>query len=56
MRTNLTVPFAEKDAARHGTWEGRIQLWYDVASQSFLGHEHEQPKAMRFDDITEVEF
>ena len=44
------------DKCRHGTWEGRIQLWYDVASQSFLGHEHEQPKAMRFDDITEVEF
>ena len=44
------------DKCRHGTWEGRIQLWYDMPSQSFVGHEHEQPKAMRFDDTTEVEF
>jgi len=44
------------DKCRHGTWEGRIQLWYDMPSQSFVGHEHERPKAMRFDDTTEVEF
>ena len=44
------------DKCRHGTWEGRIQLWYDMPSQSFVEFENDQPKAMRFDDTAEVEF
>ncbi len=44
------------DKCRHGAWEGRVQLWYDKASQSYLGDERERPRAMRFDDDQEVDF
>jgi twinkle protein len=32
---------------RHGEWEGRIQLWFDKRSQSYLQSATEQPKAMQ---------
>lgn len=31
---------------RHGDWEGRIQLWFDRRSQTYLQTATEQPKAM----------
>jgi twinkle protein len=31
---------------RHGEWEGRIQLWFDRSSQTYLQSATEQPKAM----------
>lgn len=31
---------------RHGEWEGRIRLWFDQRSQTYLQHRNEQPKAM----------
>ena len=42
---------------RHGEWEGRIRLWFDRRSQTYLQHPNEQPKAMNLlaDDDT-VEF
>lgn len=42
---------------RHGEWEGRIRLWFDRRSQTYLQHSNEQPKAMNLlaDDDT-VEF
>lgn len=54
---------AEEDALlivckhRHGDWEGRIKLWFDRRSQTYLQGPNDQPKAMRLlaeDD--EVEF
>lgn len=45
------------DKCRHGEWEGRVQLWFDRASQSYLGSEGEFPKAMRLiSDDEPVEF
>ncbi len=45
------------DKCRHGTWEGRIQLWFDPRSQQFLQFEHEHPKAIQFfDETAEVDF
>ncbi|WP_428827685.1 AAA family ATPase [Azonexus sp. IMCC34842] len=42
---------------RHGEWEGRIQLWFDRRSQSYLQTATEQPKAMRLlADDDKVEF
>lgn len=35
------------DKHRHGEWEGRIQLWFDPASQSYVAHPEERPKAMK---------
>lgn len=32
---------------RHGEWEGRVPLWFDRRSQTYLQHALEQPKAMR---------
>lgn len=42
---------------RHGDWEGRIRLWFDRRSQTYLQSQYEQPKAMPLlvDDDT-VEF
>lgn len=54
---------AESDALliickhRHGEWEGRISLWFDRRSQTYLQHALEQPKAMRLmAESDEVEF
>jgi twinkle protein len=44
------------DKCRHGNWEGRIQLWFDRESQSYLEQQGEQPRAMRFGDDMEVDF
>jgi hypothetical protein len=44
------------DKCRHGAWEGRIQLWFDRESQSYVERCEEQPAAMRFDDEMEVDF
>ena len=42
---------------RHGDWEGRIQLWFDRRSQTYLQNPHESPKAMQLlSDADEVEF
>lgn len=42
---------------RHGEWEGRVQLWFDRRSQSYLQSPTEQPKAMPLlADSDEVEF
>jgi len=42
---------------RHGDWEGRIQLWFDRNSQTYLQTSTEQPKAMRLQaDSDKVEF
>lgn len=42
---------------RHGEWEGRIQLWFDRRSQSYLQTATDQPKAMRLQaDDDKVEF
>ena len=32
---------------RHGEWEGRIRLWFDRRSQSYLQRPNEQPSAMK---------
>ncbi|MDP3537441.1 MAG: DnaB-like helicase C-terminal domain-containing protein [Azonexus sp.] len=32
---------------RHGEWEGRIQLWFDRRSQTYLQSPTDQPKSMR---------
>ena len=45
------------DKNRHGGWEGRVQLWFDWKSNTFLGSEHEHPKAMQLmDEDAQVEF
>lgn len=45
------------DKCRHGVWEGRIQLWFDRMSQSFLGEIGDHPKAMALiSDDEPVEF
>ncbi|MFT3960512.1 DnaB-like helicase C-terminal domain-containing protein [Propionivibrio sp.] len=42
---------------RHGEWEGRIRLWFDRRSQTFLQRPDEQPKAMNLiSDEDTVEF
>lgn len=42
---------------RHGDWEGRIQLWFNRSSQSYLQGPHDQPKAMALmAETDEVEF
>lgn len=42
---------------RHGEWEGRIQLWFDRRSQTYLQSPTCQPKAMQlFADDDLVEF
>lgn len=42
---------------RHGEWEGRVQLWFDRRSQTYLQSPHEQPKAMQLlAETDEVEF
>jgi twinkle protein len=42
---------------RHGEWEGRIQLWFDKYSQSYLQSPNDQPKAMPLiAETDEVEF
>ncbi|WP_412478965.1 DnaB-like helicase C-terminal domain-containing protein [Azonexus sp. IMCC34839] len=42
---------------RHGEWEGRIQLWFDRRSQTYLQSPTEQPKAMNLmAETDEVEF
>lgn len=42
---------------RHGEWEGRIRLWFDRRSQTYLQSATEQPKAMRMlAETDEVEF
>lgn len=42
---------------RHGDWEGRIQLWFNRSSQSYLQGPNEQPKAMALmAETDEVEF
>lgn len=42
---------------RHGDWEGRIKLWFDRGSQTYLQSETEQAKAMRLlAETDEVEF
>lgn len=45
------------DKNRHGNWEGRIQLWFDRNSQTYLESRDAMPKAMSLicDDDT-VEF
>jgi twinkle protein len=35
------------DKNRHGNWEGRIQLWFNRNSNTYLESANEQPKAMR---------
>jgi len=45
------------DKHRHGEWEGRIQLWFDKGSQSYVERYNEQPKAMKlFAADEEVDF
>jgi twinkle protein len=42
---------------RHGEWEGRVKLWFDRRSQTYLQSATEQPKAMRLlAESDEVEF
>lgn len=42
---------------RHGDWEGRVRLWFDRRSQTYLQHPHEQPKPMALlSDNDTVEF
>ena len=31
---------------RHGDWEGRIRLWFDRRSQTYLQSQYDHPKAM----------
>lgn len=41
---------------RHGNWEGRIQLWFNRQSQTYLQSPDEQPKAMQLlSETDEVE-
>lgn len=54
---------AEEDALlivckhRHGEWEGRVKLWFDKRSQTYLQSPTEQPTAMRLlADTDSVEF
>ena len=42
------------DKCRHGVWEGRVQLWFDRESQSYVERCGERPVAMRFHGVTEV--
>ena len=45
------------DKHRHGEWEGRIHLWFDKGSQSYVDVPGQQPKAMNLIPAdTEVEF
>lgn len=45
------------DKHRHGDWEGRIPLWFDRGSQSYVENYNEQPKAMKLvPDEQEVDF
>ena len=45
------------DKHRHGDWEGRIPLWFDRCSQSYVESYGEAPKAMKLvPDEQEVEF
>lgn len=42
---------------RHGDWEGRVRLWFDRRSQTYLQHPNEQPKPMALlSDSDPVEF
>ena len=42
---------------RHGEWEGRIRLWFDRRSQTYIQHPNEQPKPMNLlTDDDPVEF
>lgn len=42
---------------RHGEWEGRIQLWFDRRSQTYLQHQNDRPIPMKlFADYEMVEF
>jgi twinkle protein len=42
---------------RHGEWEGRIRLWFDRRSQTYLQHPNEQPKPLQLlADDDQVEF
>lgn len=42
---------------RHGEWEGRIRLWFDRRSQTYIQSPSEQPKAMNLlSDDDRVEF
>lgn len=42
---------------RHGDWEGRIQLWFNRSSQSYLQGPNDQPQAMvLMAETDEVEF
>jgi len=42
---------------RHGEWEGRVRLWFDRRSQTYLQGPHDQPKAMALmAETDEVEF
>lgn len=42
---------------RHGEWEGRIRLWFDRRSQTYLQSSAEQPRAMQLlADEDKVEF
>lgn len=42
------------DKHRHGEWEGRIQLWFDKQSQSYMGSSSEQPEAMKLISESDV--
>ena len=45
------------DKHRHGDWEGRIPLWFDRGSQSYVESYGEAPRAMKLvPDEQEVEF
>ena len=45
------------DKNRHGSWEGRIKLWFDQGSQSFVGEDGDAPRAMKLhSDHDVVEF
>lgn len=42
---------------RHGEWEGRIRLWFDRRSQTYLQNQDEQPRALSLlSETDEVEF
>lgn len=45
------------DKRRHGSWEGRIKLWFDQGSQSYTEALNERPRAMKLiSDNESVEF
>ena len=45
------------DKHRHGDWEGRIPLWFDRGSQSYVEAYGEAPRAMKIvSDDQEVDF